>query len=130
MAATAQRNKQVVAQKSRQANVPSAPEDANAVSLVRGKEIDWQTQAEHETEADRHIRVGGKIEVDLETIADPGHPAVDKTNCITRCRCLVNKVEIGHDRIDQHRFLEQAESKQRQTDGQIVGPQPPVLSCR
>jgi hypothetical protein len=71
----AKRDVEIVAQKLRQRHVPAPPEIDDGGGLVRRIEIQRQEDAEHQRDADRHIRVAGEIEIQLEGVserADPG----------------------------------------------------------
>src|SRR5262249_40017952 len=57
---------EIVAEKAGQRHVPAAPEIADRLCAVGRVEVDGQAKSEHPGKTDRHIRVAGKIEVDLQ----------------------------------------------------------------
>ena len=76
MAAAAQGDVEVVAQKARQRHVPAAPEVDDGRGLVRRIEVQRQTDAEQQGKADRHIRVSGEVEIDLRRVGERAEPGI------------------------------------------------------
>ena len=68
--APADRNIEIVAEPLRQRHMPSAPEFGYRLGDIRIIEIFLKVDAEHLSEADCHIRITGKVEIELYSIAD------------------------------------------------------------
>ena len=72
--AAAERDVEIVADPGRQRDVPTLPEGLRRARKIRLAEIGCQPQPEQERDAERHVGIAGKIEIDLETeqpCADP-----------------------------------------------------------
>src|SRR5690242_20924553 len=54
--------------------MPAPPEIGRVKCLIRRVEILGYAQAEHVTEADGHAAVAAEIEIQLEAVAEHGHP--------------------------------------------------------
>ena len=106
----------VITEPEGQGHMPSSPEFGDAFCNIGVIEVFKKVEAEHLSHADRHIRVAGEIEVDLEGIADdacPGtdhaHPAVPQsTDCFKDCTGAVGKKHLlGKTRHEaDHAFIE------------------------
>src|SRR6187402_3060376 len=72
VAVSAQRYIEVVPKKTRQRHVPTTPEVADVARLVGRIEVQRQLNAEHARQADRHVRVAGEIEVQLQRVGQRG----------------------------------------------------------
>ena len=75
-AVAAERDVEVVAEPGRQRDVPAPPELLHRVGDVRLAEVLREAEAEHPAEPDRHVRVAGEVEVDLQRVADDPEPGV------------------------------------------------------
>ena len=78
LAVAAQRDIQIVAQETRQRDVPAPPEFDDVDRLVGRVEIEWQEDAEHARQADCHIRIAGKVEIQLQRVAQRTTPRLDQ----------------------------------------------------
>ena len=66
----------IIPEPAAQGNVPPPPEFRDGFGDVRVVEVFQESEAEHLTHADGHFRIAGKVEVDLQGVADaaqPGH---------------------------------------------------------
>ena len=79
-AVAAERDVQVIAEPRRERDVPAAPELLDGVGDVRPPEVLGEPEAEHPPEADRHVGVARKIEVDLQRVADDPEPRVGRAS--------------------------------------------------
>ena len=68
-AVAAQRNIYVFTEPGRKGNVPSSPKIGNAFCDIRIVEVFDKLKAEHSAQADRHIRIARKVEIDMEGVA-------------------------------------------------------------
>ena len=73
-AVAAERDVEVVAEPGRQRDVPAPPELGEALRDVRVVEVLEEAEPEHPAEPDRHVRVAGEVEVDLERVAERAEP--------------------------------------------------------
>ena len=81
--------------------MPAAPEILDARGDVRPAEVLGKTESEHASETDRHVGVAGKVEVDLQRIADKAKPRVPDRELCERHR--ENPIgRPGDDVRDQH----------------------------
>src|SRR5690606_9761591 len=62
----AKRDIKIIAQEARQGHVPAPPEIDDAHRLIRRMKIERQFYAEDARGADRHVRIAGEIEIELE----------------------------------------------------------------
>src|SRR5215469_12713786 len=66
MAIPAQRNVKIIAEPTRERNVPPAPEVGDAGSEIGTAEVYREMEAEQQRHADGHVGIAGKVEEDLE----------------------------------------------------------------
>jgi hypothetical protein len=99
--------------------VPPPPEVTNRNGAIRRIEIQRQRQTEHQAQADRHIRIAGKIEIDLQRIS---HRRGPRLGCRQR-----RGNRLAEQRIDDHRqgvgqcnFLRHTDHKQHKAARQIL----------
>lgn len=71
---SAQRDIQVVSEPAGKGNVPPAPELAERAGDVGIIEVDAQLKAEKSPKADGHVRVAGKVKIDLQAIGKRSAP--------------------------------------------------------
>src|SRR5579883_2112615 len=76
MAVTTERDVEVIAQEARQGHVPASPKLAHAERAIGRVEIIGKCKAEETGEANRYVRVAGKIEVDLKRERQYSEPGV------------------------------------------------------
>ena len=73
-AVAAERNIKIVAKPARQRDVPAPPEIPDGLRGVGKIEIFDEREAEHFAQPDRHVRVAGEIEIDLQRVATDAEP--------------------------------------------------------
>ena len=110
MPVAAERNVEIVAQELRQRHVPAPPEIDDVDGLVRRIEIERQKDAEHQRNADRHVRVAGEIEIELEGVGERADPGLIERRC-GRAKGERNK---RLDAIGETGLLEQADPENDQ----------------
>src|SRR6266850_8256669 len=75
-AVSTERDIEVVTEPGRQRDVPPSPEVGDGRRDVGPPEVLGEPKPEHPAEADRHVRVAGEIEIDLQRVADEAEPRV------------------------------------------------------
>ena len=125
MPVAAERDVEVVEKPVRQRDVPAAPELADRPRDVGIVEVLQDAEAEHAHQAQRHVRVAGEIEIDLQRVADQAQPGEWRGELVLR------QVEdgIGHaaERVRDQHFLPETEQKAAETIGHIG--RAPVAAC-
>ena len=76
-AVAAQRDVHIVAEPRAHGDVPPPPEIRNALRAVGVVEVFKEVKAEQLPEADRHIRIAGKVEIDLKREGKDPEPRGD-----------------------------------------------------
>ena len=109
LAVAAERDVKVIAEPCGERQVPPPPEFRDRLRAVRRIEVLREHESEHQTEADRHVRVAGKIEIDLECIRDRAVPGVE-TAQVARVERGVSDLAA---RIRQQDLLRHAEHEER-----------------
>src|SRR6202034_2252420 len=100
-----ERDVEIVAQKLRQRHVPTAPEIDDARRLVGRIEIQWQEDAEHQRDSDRHIGIAGEVEIKLKGVGQRADPGL-----IEGWRCLIEgERNQWLDAVGENGLLEQAD---------------------
>lgn len=74
VAVAAQGNVEKIAQPCAQRNVPAPPEVHDARGFVGGVEVFRQAQAQHKAQTQGHIRIAGKVKIELKGIAERAQP--------------------------------------------------------
>ena len=69
-----QRLKDVGLHETAERDVPAPPQLDDAARSQRRVEVQRQQDAEHARDADRHIRIAGEIEIDLERVGERAAP--------------------------------------------------------
>src|SRR5258706_12737419 len=97
--------------------MPAAPEVDDVLRLVGRIEIQRQLHTEDTRQTDRHVGVARKIEVELERVGECTTPRAQQIRCagIQKERRGVNGYAVR-----DHRFLEQADEENRQSDRDIL----------
>ena len=95
-AVAAQGKKEVVAHEAREGDVPALPELREGAREIRAVEVLEELDPDHAAEADRHVRVPGEVEVDLEAVGQDAHPHGGRVEVGGR------SVEHGVGRLRQH----------------------------
>jgi hypothetical protein len=85
--AAAERNIKIIAKPAGQRHVPAAPELAQVERAIGYVEIDGQGEAEHQADTDCHVRVGEKVEENLQSEGE--RPRRGREHCRHACRCLL-----------------------------------------
>jgi len=118
VAVAAQRDIDVVAQEPGQRPVPALPEVGDADRLIRGIEVLRQSNAEQQADADGHVRIAREVEIDLQAIADRGHPGFEeRQDGIGRKQ----RIDMLGDAVGDDAFLKQADREQEQPLGELPG---------
>ena len=86
--------------------MPPPPEIRDAVRAVGIAEVLRKLDAEQQPEADGHVAVAGKIEIELQTVADRARPRAQRVEAFLRVD-RVNK--LGSSRGQQHLFCQPAD---------------------
>ena len=73
----AQRNIKIIPEPGTEGDMPSSPEFADAPGTVRKAEVLMEVKAKHFSQTDGHVRIPGKIVVDLERIGKARSPRHD-----------------------------------------------------
>ena len=117
-AIAAERDVEVIAEPRRQRDVPPAPELLDAVGDVRPAEIFREAEAEHPSEADRHVGVAGEIEIDLQRVADNAEPGVGGREL--RQRHGEDLVRRACDDVGDQHLLREADDEAPNAAGEVV----------
>jgi hypothetical protein len=88
--------------------VPAPPEFRDALRLVRRVEVFGELEAEHEAEADRHVRISGEIEINLEGVAEQTIPGIEPMERF-RAKSRVGKFA---DRVGEENLFRQTKGKE------------------
>ena len=110
-AVAAERNVEVFLEPCGQADVPALPELADVAGDVRQVEVALELVAERVRAADRHVRIAGKVEVDLQRV---GHNRQRHGRRIERQRRREYLIDEHRQVIRQHDLLEHAPREQVQ----------------
>ena len=97
--------------------MPALPEFADGEALVGGVEVDRDADVEHEADAGRHVAVAGKIEVELERVADGDEPCLRR---IERGGGAKARVDRGGEGIGDDDLLEQAQREGIEARREVV----------
>ena len=119
-AIAAKRDIQIVAQEGRQRDVPAPPEFDDAGRLVRGMEVHRQANAHHHGRAQRHVRIGAEIKIDLECKEQRAQPAIGRSRCNAAPRRIEDGIGKGRQIVGDQRFLGEANGEKGHAGGQIV----------
>ena len=87
----AERDVKIIAQEPRQRHVPAPPEIDQRKRFIRRVEIERETHADHQRQADRHVGVAGEIVIELEREAASPDPTIDQADRLTRGRRVENR---------------------------------------
>ena len=126
-AATTQGEVEVVLDEHAESLVPTAPKLGNGGRHIRIIKVLWELEAHHSTEADGHVAVARKVEIDLEGEGEDGNPGgsrVDGGNLVgdvgelgrsqnVVVRWAQHLVDLETDHVGNQNFL-------RQTDDEAV----------
>ena len=112
-----ERNVHIVAEPGGQRDMPAAPELGDRLADVRIVEVFEERKAEHFAETDRHIRVAGEIEVNLQRIANRAHP---RTGSGQLARCIFEyAVRNLREHIGQQYLFAEPEQEAADTLGKL-----------
>ena len=104
-----ERDVDVVAKKRRERDVPAPPEIREVRRLVRRVEVLGQAQPEQIAEADRHVAVARKVEIQLIRIAQHAQPRAQRRQLrVSRQR----RIDHGGDGIGDEDLLDHADHEE------------------
>ena len=106
---------EVLAQKSRQGHMPAAPELDDALRLVGREEIHREADPEHQRQADRHVGIAGKIEIQLKRIGDGSHPGLEVRGIYSTVGRIEDHIGKGPDAVRKDDLLRQADGEDAET---------------
>ena len=113
----AERDVHIVAEPGGQRDVPAAPELGDRLADVRIVEVFEKLEAEHFAETDRHIRVAGEIEVNLQRVANRAHP---RTGGGQLARCIFEyAVRNLREHVGQQHLFAEPEQEAADTLGKL-----------
>ena len=114
----AERDVHIVPEPGGQGDVPPAPEVGDRRGDVRVVEVLVEREPEHAAEADGHVRVPGKVEVDLQRVAGDAGPRGQRTEGpdVHRLDARVH----GAERIRQHQLFGKADDEAGHSAGVFV----------
>ena len=107
-------------QEARQSHVPAQPEIDDVRGLERRIEVRRQLDAKEPAEPQRHIRIAGKVKIDLQDKSDRRNPRQHERRFAPRRGMFVDRRDQGRDAVSEHPFLEQAEKQQREPDRKVL----------
>ena len=113
----AEREIDIGGQKAGERDMPPLPEFADVEALVRRIEIDRDFDVEHQPHAGRHIAVAGKIEVELEGVADGDKPGLRR---VERQRVGKTRLDRDGERIGDGHLLDQTARESVQAGGEMI----------
>src|ERR1700686_4786434 len=99
--------------------MPSPPEIDDVRGLVWRVEIDRKLQSEHAGEAERHVRVAGKVEIELQRISERGGPCGKEAERMSLGDGGKPFIGIEAELVGQHDLLRETE----QEEGNAIGEQ-------
>ena len=99
--------------------MPAAPEFGHRRGDVRVIEVLREVEAEHQTHADRHLRITGEIEVKLHTVCGNAHPCSGCGNGLIAdiCEVIPEVAEL----ICQQHLASQTDDKELNALPELVG---------
>src|SRR5450631_599340 len=98
----AQRKKKIVAQPTREADVPALPELGDVAREIRKAKINRELIAEQPRTGDRHIRVAGEVAINLDGVEKDGNPGAHRIEAPGRGEISVHR---KRERIGDAGFL-------------------------
>ena len=100
--------------------MPAPPELGDRHRRVRPREVLREAEAEHPAEPDRHVRVAGEVEEQLERVTDRAEPRGGECHLVRRHR----EARLDHraQRVRDDRLLAQPEREPREPGGDVVEP--------
>src|SRR5690606_6911763 len=104
VAVTAQGDVQVIAQPGGKADVPPTPELGDALADIGLVEVLVKTEPHHQPQANGHVRIPGKVEVQLRGVGQNAQPGVGGTGA-RQGKCAVCQ---GGDGVCDKDFLDKA----------------------
>ena len=113
-----QRNVEIVAQEARQRHVPAAPEIGDVHRLVGRVEVQWQAHADHVGQADRHVRIAGEVEVELQGVSQGAAPRLEQAKQLALFSRCKHRPGIGRHAVGKHHLLEQPQREDGEPHGE------------
>ena len=117
-AVPAERDVEIVAQPVRQRDVPASPELGDGPADIGEAEVLQEVEAHHLPQADRHVRVAGEVEVELEHVRDRPRPGERHPHLAAVAEGQVGQ---GRDRVRQQHLLAQPDQESRHAVGEHLG---------
>ena len=117
-AVSAQRDVEIVAEETAQRNVPSPPEVRDGIAAIRMVEVFLEMETQAAADADGHIRIAGKIEIDLQGESQQADPGTGRRK---RGQVAGEKL-VGHlgKLVGQDHFLAQADDEAETAVGHVL----------
>ncbi len=99
--------------------MPAAPEVDDRGGFVGGIEIERQPDAEHPGQANGHVRIAGKVEVELEGVGQGAAPGLEKGQGRSGLRGVEHGRRIDRHAIGQHHLFEEPQGEDGQAHRQV-----------
>ena len=105
--------------------MPAPPELDDAIRLVGRVEVDGQRDAEQQRETDCHVGVAGKVEVDLEGVAECRGPRLDECQMVAGRHCAERDRHELREAVREDDLLDESDAEYGDTlrDQQRLRPQ-------
>ncbi len=117
-AAAPERNVEIVAQASRERDMPTAPEISDVDCFIRRVEILREADAEKIAEADGHVAVAREVKIDLIGVAENAEPRAERGEMRD---IFPGGVDDGGYRVGEKDFLHHADGEERPADVEPTG---------
>src|ERR1700722_18148568 len=100
--------------------MPTAPKISDCTSLIWGVEVNREINAEHAGEADGHVRIARKIEVDLNGVGKYAEPARYHSDFSAALRAPEQRGCCRCGYVSNTTFLEEAKGKHWEACAQVL----------
>ena len=121
-AIAAERDVEIVAQPLRQADVPAAPELGDRARPIGQTEIARERKAERDAKPDRHVRVAGEIEIDLDRVGRKPEPGFGEAR---QHRLVEHGFGQARDLVGDQHLLRKTDDEDAQARRDAPEPHPP-----
>src|SRR6266404_3719706 len=111
-----QRNVKIIAQPTREADVPAMPEVANIMRGVGKSKIDREFVAEEPRAGDGHVRVSREVAINLDRIKENADPGARSSKIPWRIEVAVDH---GRDSVGDAGFFDEAGEKKNERAANI-----------
>src|SRR3954468_18365902 len=98
--------------------MPTPPKFGDRLGDIGIIKIERKIDADHQAKADRHVRVTGEVEIDLEAIADGGEPSQRRIEVLRRD--LVDGVDRNRQRVGDQRLLSKADNEELESKRELL----------